>query len=725
MKHRFPLISFPQGIFVFAVLLLTAPFRLWAGEGMWLPHLLKNLNEQEMQSMGMKLTAEDIYSINRNSLKDAVVLFGGGCTGELISDQGLLITNHHCGYRQIQSHSSIEKDYLQYGFWAMNKKEELPNPDLTVTFIKEIVDVTDKILAMVKDTVISRDAAIVRAMRKFESDYKVEKGLKVVVKPFYQDNVFYLFITQVFKDVRLVGAPSSSIGKFGSDTDNWMWPRHTGDFSVFRIYADKNNEPADYSPDNVPYKPLHYFPISLKDIQEGDFTLVYGFPGRTTEYLPADAVTLTAKVNDSVKVAIRTQRLYVLDKAMRSNDTVRIQYSAKYASISNAWKKWQGEMKGIEKTGIIATKKKLEIEFEERAQKNGRKEWIGLTDKFANAYQSITPLSRQRDYYLEAFLGIELFQLANSIQNLLAKLDHPKLSKEEKSKELENYAKGLTAFFKNYHRPTDRLVAAKLLPLYNNVLDDELRKTLLPDYNRKFKMNTDQYLDVLYGKTKILNQTTLVNLLRAYLDGDKDILKDPAIKAFRPVSNYFEQQIKPAFTKLESEVNFLQSAYMKGLMELFPERKFYPDANGTLRVAYGNVQGYRPFDGARYQWYSTVDGILEKENPNLDEFVVQPKLKELILKRDFGPYAYKDGSMRVAFVASNHTTGGNSGSPVLNAEGHLIGINFDRCWEGTMSDIVYSKDLCRNISCDMHYLLFVIDKVAGAGYLLEEMKIIR
>jgi hypothetical protein len=725
MKHRFPLISFPQGIFVFAVLLLTAPFRLWAGEGMWLPHLLKNLNEQEMQSMGMKLTAEDIYSINRNSLKDAVVLFGGGCTGELISDQGLLITNHHCGYRQIQSHSSIEKDYLQYGFWAMNKKEELPNPDLTVTFIKEIVDVTDKILAMVKDTVISRDAAIVRAMRKFESDYKVEKGLKVVVKPFYQDNVFYLFITQVFKDVRLVGAPSSSIGKFGSDTDNWMWPRHTGDFSVFRIYADKNNEPADYSPDNVPYKPLHYFPISLKDIQEGDFTLVYGFPGRTTEYLPADAVTLTAKVNDSVKVAIRTQRLYVLDKAMRSNDTVRIQYSAKYASISNAWKKWQGEMKGIEKTGIIATKKKLEIEFEERAQKNGRKEWIGLTDKFANAYQSITPLSRQRDYYLEAFLGIELFQLANGIQNLLAKLDHPKLSKEEKSKELENYAKGLTAFFKNYHRPTDRLVAAKLLPLYNNVLDDELRKTLLPDYNRKFKMNTDQYLDVLYGKTKILNQTTLVNLLRAYLDGDKDILKDPAIKAFRPVSNYFEQQIKPAFTKLESEVNFLQSAYMKGLMELFPERKFYPDANGTLRVAYGNVQGYRPFDGARYQWYSTVDGILEKENPNLDEFVVQPKLKELILKRDFGPYAYKDGSMRVAFVASNHTTGGNSGSPVLNAEGHLIGINFDRCWEGTMSDIVYSKDLCRNISCDMHYLLFVIDKVAGAGYLLEEMKIIR
>jgi|LakMenEpi03Aug12_release.lakeMendotaPanAssembly.Ray.scaffolds.fasta_scaffold16768_8 hypothetical protein len=725
MKHRFPLISFPQGIFVFAVLLLTAPFRLWAGEGMWLPHLLKNLNEQEMQSMGMKLTAEDIYSINRNSLKDAVVLFGGGCTGELISDQGLLITNHHCGYRQIQSHSSIEKDYLQYGFWAMNKKEELPNPDLTVTFIKEIVDVTDKILAMVKDTVISRDAAIVRAMRKFESDYKVEKGLKVVVKPFYQDNVFYLFITQVFKDVRLVGAPSSSIGKFGSDTDNWMWPRHTGDFSVFRIYADKNNEPADYSPDNVPYKPLHYFPISLKDIQEGDFTLVYGFPGRTTEYLPADAVTLTAKVNDSVKVAIRTQRLYVLDKAMRSNDTVRIQYSAKYASISNAWKKWQGEMKGIEKTGIIATKKKLEIEFEERAQKNGRKEWIGLTDKFANAYQSITPLSRQRDYYLEAFLGIELFQLTNGIQNLLSKLDHPKLSKEEKSKELENYAKGLTAFFKNYHRPTDRLVAAKLLPLYNNVLDDELRKTLLPDYNRKFKMNTDQYLDVLYGKTKILNQTTLVNLLRAYLDGDKDILKDPAIKAFRPVSNYFEQQIKPAFTKLESEVNFLQSAYMKGLMELFPERKFYPDANGTLRVAYGNVQGYRPFDGARYQWYSTVDGILEKENPNLDEFVVQPKLKELILKRDFGPYAYKDGSMRVAFVASNHTTGGNSGSPVLNAEGHLIGINFDRCWEGTMSDIVYSKDLCRNISCDMHYLLFVIDKVAGAGYLLEEMKIIR
>jgi hypothetical protein len=725
MKQRFSFFSYPAGILTFTLLFLTGSFRLLAGEGMWLPHLLKNLNEQEMQSMGMKLSAEDIYSINNNSLKDAVVLFGGGCTGEVISDQGLIITNHHCGYRQIQAHSSIEKDYLKNGFWAMNKKEELPNPDLTVTFIKEIIDVTDLILAMVKDTVVSRDAAIVRAMRKFESEYKVAKGLKAVVKPFYQDNVFYLFITQVFKDVRLVGAPSSSIGKFGSDTDNWMWPRHTGDFSVFRIYAGKDNQPADYSPDNVPYKPLHYFPISLKDIQEGDFTLVYGFPGRTTEYLPADAVSLTAKVNDSVKVAIRTQRLSVLDRAMRANDTVRIQYSAKYANISNAWKKWQGEMKGIEKTGIIRNKKKQEQEFEERAVKSGKKEWIGLTGKFANTYESIAPLSRQRDYYLEAFLGIELFQLANGIQQLLSKLDNPKLSREEKTKELSNYSKSLVSFFKNYHQPTDRLVAAKLLPMYNDMLNDALKKELLPEYNRKYKMDTEKYLSMLYGKTGILNSVTLNAMLEDYLKGDKDILKDPAIKAFMPVANYFEQQIKPPYLRLESEINFLQAVYMKGLMELFPERKFYPDANGTLRVAYGNVQGYKPFDGARYQWYSTVEGILEKENPYLDEFVVQPKLKELILKRDFGPYAYKDGSMRVAFVASNHTTGGNSGSPVINAEGHLIGINFDRCWEGTMSDIVYSKDLCRNISCDMHYLLFVIDKVAGAGYLLEEMKIIR
>ena len=370
---------------------------VFAGEGMWLPVLLKSLNEKEMQSMGMKMNAEDIYSINKSSLKDAVVLFGGGCTGEIISGEGLLITNHHCGYGQIQSHSSIEKDYLKNGFWAMNRSEELPNAGLTVTFIKGMEDVTTQIMAMVKDTIINRDGAITRAMKKFESSFQVEKGMKAMVKSFYQDNVFYVFTTQTFKDVRLVGAPSSSIGKYGSDTDNWMWPRHTGDFAVFRIYADKDNQPADYHKDNVPYKPVHFFPISLKEIEEGDFTLVFGFPGRTTEYLPADAVSLIRNVNDTVKVAIRTERLAILDAAMRSNDTVRIKYSAKYASVSNAWKKWQGEMKGIDKTGVIKTKMELEKEFEKRALEKGEKEFIGYTKKFEGTYRTMTSFSRQRD----------------------------------------------------------------------------------------------------------------------------------------------------------------------------------------------------------------------------------------------------------------------------------------------------------------------------------------
>ena len=717
--------SFPiRSLSLLLTLLLTISHAK-AGEGMWLPHLLKNLNEQEMQSMGMKISAEDIFSINNSSLKDAVVLFGGGCTGEVISAEGLLITNHHCGYGQIQAHSSIEKDYLKNGFWAMNRNEELPNPDLSVTFIKSIEEISSQILAMVKDSVVNRDAAIQRAMKKYESSYKVEPGMKALVKSFYQDNVFYLFITQTYRDVRLVGAPSSSIGKFGSDTDNWMWPRHTGDFSVFRIYAGKDNQPAEYSKDNVPYKPKHFFPISLKDIREGDFTLVFGFPGRTTEYLPADAVSLIRNVNDSVKVSIRTERLSVLDQAMRANDTVRIKYSAKYASVSNAWKKWQGEMKGIDKTKIIARKKLQEEEFEKRALQKGNKDYIGLTSRFEQAYQSITPLSRQRDYYLEAFLGIEMFQLANGINNLLIKLDNPKLTSAEREKEVSNYLKTLPGFFKNYHKSTDRRVASRLLPLYYNVLGEELKKTLFPVLHGKYKQQTEKYLDALYSKTGILSEASLASMLNDYLKGKRSILKDPSVKDFIIVAQYFSEKIKPAYTAKESEINSLQSVYMRGLLDLFPENRFYPDANGTLRAAYGNVQGYQPFDGARYHWYSTVEGILEKENPELDEFIIEPKLKELILKKDFGQYAYQDGSMRVAFVASNHTTGGNSGSPVINAEGHLIGINFDRCWEGTMSDIVYSKDLCRNISCDMHYLLFVIDKVAGAGYLLNEMKIIR
>jgi hypothetical protein len=707
-----------------AVIFFTQSLAVKADEGMWIPLLLKQLNEADMQAKGLKLTAEDIFSINKTSLKDAVVQFGNGCTGEVISSEGLILTNHHCGYGQIQSHSSVENDYLTKGFWAMQRSEEKPNPGLTVTFIISMENITAEILNGVYDTMRYRKQIITDKIREIEMN-RSKDGYKAIVRSFFNDNEYYLFITEVFRDVRLVGAPPSSIGKFGSDADNWMWPRHTGDFCLFRIYANKDNKPADFSPDNVPYKPRYHFPIALKDLIENDFTMVYGFPGRTTQYLPSVAVETIRKETDPVRVSIRDLRLEALDKEMRQNDTVRIKYAAKYASVSNAWKKWIGEMRGIDRTGIIDRKKEDEKKFIQLAGQSGNSQYQSILNRFDETYSKYRPLSMQRDYYVEAFLGIELFSLGNTINTYYNKAMDKAIPDADKDKEMERMKTVLQGFYKNFHKATDKKVCKALLPVYATQLPTDQRNKQLPLLSSKFKGDYSQLIDFIYSKSILHDEQKMMAELSAIRQGKSKIMNDPAMKIVAEAGNYFNKDIRPEFTRLENEISDLQRTYMKGQMELFKDKKFYPDANFTLRVTYGKISSYKPYDATRYFAFTTLEGIMEKEDPEVDEFNVDSKLKDLYKRKDYGEYATKDGTMRVCFIASNHTTGGNSGSPVLNDKGHLIGINFDRNWEGTMSDIVYSPSLVRNIVCDAHYILFIIDKFAGARHLVDEMTIVR
>jgi hypothetical protein len=708
------------------MMMIFSPLMLMADEGMWILSMLKELKEKDLKKAGLELNAEDIYSIDKSSLKDAIVHFGGGCTGEMISGEGLLLTNHHCGYSYIQSHSSVEKDYLTKGYWAMNRKEELPCKDLTVTFIISMEEVTAKVLEGISDTAMKRDLLVAEKIKQLEAEANKNVEYKSFIRGFFGDNRYFMFVTQTFRDVRLVGAPPSSIGKFGSDTDNWMWPRHTGDFCLFRVYASKDNRPADYSEDNQPYQPKHFLPISLKDLKEDDFTMVIGFPGRTQEYLSSWSVDLIRNETDPNRVKVRDRRLAVLDREMRSNDTIRIRYAAKYASVSNAWKKWIGEMRGIDRTDILNRKREEEQRIL-REHGAARPAGIAAQDiltSLESTVKAMRPLSRKRDFYQEAFLGCELLNLGTSVANMMLKWEETKADDATKEKDLKILMAAWPGFYKNYHRATDELVMSSILPLFIEVLDAKERQ----DFFGKDISNPEamkKWIRTLHAKTMFSS------LEKANQDaGDskamiKRLSKDPVVKLCLSVTRWFNASIKPGYAKAEAEHNRLQRLWLKTRMEIEKDRVFYSDANSTMRLTYGKVKPYRPYDGARYHWYTTLEGVMEKENPSLDEFVVDERLKEAFRKKDYGSYADGNGELRVAFIATNHTTGGNSGSPVLNSKGQFIGINFDRNWEGTMSDIVYDPERVRNIICDAHYILFVIDKVGGAGYLLREMKILR
>ncbi len=644
-----------------AALLAVVMQPLKADEGMWLPALISQRIE-DMQAKGLKLSAEDIYSVNQASLKDAVVLFGSGCTGELVSDQGLLFTNHHCGYSYIQKHSSVEHDYLKDGFWALNRGEELPNPGLTVRFLERMEDVTAQVLKGYKPGKMD-ELDRIKIVRKNSEKLKEQavkdgKGLKASVEALYYGNQYFLFVFREYTDVRLVGAPPSSIGKFGGETDNWMWPRHTGDFSIFRIYAGKDNLPADYSEDNIPYTPKKSLKISRAGVKEGDFTFVYGCPGSTQEYVHSEAVKYISEVSDPEKIALRTTRLQIMKKYMDKSQAVRIQYSSKYAGVANAWKKWQGEAKGLKKMKTVATKQAYEARFREWARGT---EYKDVLDNLAYIYAERNALYRAYEYYNETVRSIERLRMVS----------------------------GRPFEMKDYYQPIDEETFVALMEAFDKNLDDAYK----PAY---FLQKRAEYDSMEAWKDDVFAS-----------DEDARALSD-ALDAF------YRGPIVSKVRSLNESLQLVYRDYMRAQMAFEPEKAFYPDANLTLRVAYGHVEGYRPADAIYYHPVSTLRGIIEKDNPDIFDYNIPQTLRDIYARG-----GHED--QPVCFLATNHTTGGNSGSPVLNAEGNLIGINFDRVWEGTLSDLAFDPDVCRNISLDVRYILFIIKEIGRADYLLDEM----
>ncbi len=671
--------------------------------GMWIPSLLEGMNEDEMTSLGSKLTAQDIYDVNNSSLKDAIGHFNGGCTTEIISDKGLILTNHHCGFGQIQSHSSLENDYLKDGFWAMNLDEELPNEGLFVEFIVSIEDVTERVFSGVTDGMSEREkqSIIDRNSNSVQQQTKTEAWQNTKIKAFYKGNQYFLFVTERFEDIRLVGAPPSSIGKFGSDTDNWVFPRHTGDFSMFRIYADENNHPAKYSKSNKPYKPKHYLPVSLDGIEEGDFTLVFGFPGRTNEYLPAVAIEHITKEFNPSNIAIREAALKVIDANMKTSDAVRIKYASKQARIANAWKKWIGENQGIEKSNAVANRKAFEAKYTQALKTKGLEAKYGnILPEFDKLYKDFADINIKRRNFIEVFLVTnELMQMTFRAFQMEMATNANTQNFEQAKATLINRLKGI---HKNYDVGVDKDVYKAVMPLYTNAVDASI-------YENTAFTNLESALKLLEGSPK---------------EVIKRLNKDAAYKYAKPLMQAFADKIDAQFQQKNAPITALQKQYMKALMEALPDARYFPDANSTLRVTYGQVKGYSPRDAVYYQPVSYLDGIMEKYIAGDYEFDVPAKLRDLYIAKDFGQYADANGKVPVCFIGTNHTTGGNSGSPAIDAEGNLIGLNFDRVWEGTMSDMNYDPEICRNIMVDLRYVLFIIDKYAGATHLIDEMKLV-
>jgi hypothetical protein len=696
-----------------SVIIFTLVSSAGADEGLWLPSLIKD-RIPDMQKKGFRLTAEDLYSINQACLKDAIVHFGGGCTGELISDKGLIITNHHCGYSYIQSHSSLEHDYLKDGFWAMGPDQELPNPGLNVTFLVRMEDVTNEITCSLESSMDERERMVKVAQLSAAIAGKAVKGTHYFanVEQMYYGNQYFLFVYEIFSDIRLVGAPPSAIGKFGGDTDNWMWPRHTGDFSIFRIYAGKDNKPAPYSKENVPYKPKKFFTISTKGVKEGDFTLVYGFPGRTQEYLLSNAIDYISDISNPHKIKLRGLRLDVQSEEMSKNRAVRIQYSSKNASVANSWKKWQGEAKGIKSLQIAQKKREYEQRFDKWSE--NKTEYKGLIKKMRDLYSQLEPYAFANDYYNEAVICNEVLKFAEQVTGVIA----GKTSTENKVMAIRLMSE---KFFKDYYMPVDKRSFVLLIGEYLKNVPEKFKPQYIKE-KTQLANSAEGLAEFLFGNSVLTDR----NRLDIFLSDTSQLSKlaaDPACEMYIAFATFHNQNVKPVYDSLNKKITVLYRTYMKGLMEFESVRPFYPDANSTLRITYGKVSGYKPADAVLYLPVSTIKGILEKDNPDIFDYDVPQKLKDLYRNSDFGLWS-SNGTMPVCFIATNHTSGGNSGSPVINAKGELIGINFDRVWEGTMSDVAFNPDLCRNISLDIRYVLFIIEKFAGAGHLIKEMKIV-
>ena len=707
-----------------AILLLfvTTTFSSFAEEGMLIPSLIGAF-EDDMKAMGMKLSADDIYSVNHSSLKDAILHFGGGCTAELVSSQGLLLTNHHCGYSQIQSHSSLENDYLKYGFWAKNKSEEKKNPGLTAARVVRIEDVTATVMQGTEglsnsDKLLKMQENVTRLIE----DAMRGNNYSADIKPFNYGNDFYMIVKETFRDVRLVGTPPNSIGKFGGDTDNWVWPRHTGDFSVFRVYANANNEPSDISDANVPYKPLHFLPVSMKNRVPGEFTMVYGFPGTTEQHFTSENLRYIIEKERPARIRMRDKSLGVINAGMRSSDLIRIQYASKQARIANGWKKWIGQIGGLKTVDAIQIKLDREKKFNDMAAT--KPEWQTAYGSVINELNKLVLKYQDADFgysmaieYL--YVGPEVFKRARYLNKFLKNYD-AMVEAGTLDEEIEKQITGAKAFFKNYNEDVDKEILVLLTEEYVKQIGDGP----LPD---RLKNNSAQDLaDKIFKKSILTNEERFIKFMHKLKAKSFKKLKkkDPGFMLWSDANDNFRQNVLPDVRTYRSEKNQLLKTYVKGKMEMFPNEKHWPDANSTMRITYGKLEGSAPHDGMVYTEHTTIDGIIAKNNTDNPDFELLPRMRELAKKKDYGDYA-QDGELWVCFSGSNHTTGGNSGSPVIDAEGNLMGLNFDRTWESTMSDFMFDASRCRNIAVDVRYVLWVMDKYAGAKHLVDEMTLVK
>ena len=707
----------------FAVLMLSPAF---ADEGMWIPLLLEQTRYKRMQELGLQLTPEDIYNINRASLKDAIVLFGGGCSGVVVSEHGLLLTNHHCGYRQIQSHSSLENDYLTDGFWASSMAEELPNPGLNVAFLLQMEDVTEKVLQNVTARMSERQRAdsINAAISRIRRANLPAGSYRVNVRPLYKGNQYFMYVYEIFNDVRLVGAPPSAIGKFGGDTDNWMWPRHTGDFAFFRIYADKDNRPADYSPDNVPYRPKQHIQVTTNGVREDDFTMVYGYPGSTNQYISSYELNYTVFNEFPMRVAMRTTRLAIMDSYMRNSREIAIQYAAKHSSVSNSWKRLQGTMRGI--TQVDGLKKKQEYEDNFRRNLQSNPQWMQdygqLLEQIKRNTEELSPLNLTTAYYNETISTIELVEFAGRYDALIFNSPNRELSESK----IEDFLATAATFYKDYSAALDKDIFVAMMKAYYENVSEQFHFNEINAGLKKHKGSFERWANEAYSKSVFRSYQTLREVLTNRTKRNaKAIENDPFLAIFRSGSKMIFEEISMPFLRLSQQADSLQRIYMAAQLETDKERIFYPDANHTLRVAFGTMKGYSPMDAVKYLPYTTLEGVMEKDNPDVYEFKVPEALKTAYNIGDFDRYSFyaQEVIMPVCFIASNHTSGGNSGSPVLNYQGELLGLNFDRTWESTMSDFVYDVDICRNITVDVRYILYITHKVYGAEWIVEEMNL--
>jgi len=711
------------------VILFTVLFSGWAiaDEGMWLPSLVHKLNINDMKKMGLELSAEEIYSINGSSLKDAVVaLDRGGCTAELVSKDGLLLTNHHCGYGEIQKHSSVEHDYLRDGFWAMSRKEELSNPGKTVTFLISVEEVTDQVLAGITDktTAEERSKKVREVSAELEKKAKGDTHYETYVRSFFSSNKYYLFVAETFKDIRLVGAPPQSLGKFGGDTDNWMWPRHTNDFSMFRVYCGPDGKPAEYAENNVPYQPKHFLPISLKGVEEGDYAMVMGYPGNTTRYETSFGVKNTMEVTNKVRIDVREKLLNIWGDYMTTSQKARIQYASKHARSANYYKYSIGQNKALDRLKTLDNKIAFEKEFTEWVKTSSDR-----TEKYGNALTMIEKSFNNREldvaraYLSEALLrGPEIIMYAYRAQALAELLEKPEENKDKIDKLIGSVKSGMDNYFKDYDAATDKKVIATLFKLYADRNSQQYQPAVFATIQKKYKGDYNKFVNAFFENTVFDSKEELSAFLKN--PTAKALKKDMAVSTATDIFNKYRE-----FSEKSAENQKMKTIgdrlFVAGLMEMQPNRVFYPDANSTMRVTYGQVLDFEPRDGVTYKYYTTAKGYLEKAIPGDDEFDVPARMTQLLKDKDYGKYADKDGELRACFITNNDITGGNSGSPVMNSKGELIGIAFDSNWEGVSGDIAFEPDFQRCVNVDIRFVLWVIDVYAGAGHLVDEMKIVQ